>query len=159
MPSSICPFVGKLCNSIRHFCCSCFFDDINEKVKIERKAYFGVKNRIIIGNNSGFGENFHVQGADVEIGNFVMMGPNVTIIGRGHTFDSVDIPMIKQGITPKGKIIIEDDVWIGRGVTILPGCRHIGKGVIIGACSVVTKDVPQFEIWAGNPAHCIKKRV
>lgn len=151
--------MGKICNSIRHFCCSCFFESIDTKVRIERKAYFGVNNKISIRKSSGFGVNFHVQGADVEIGNDVMMAPNVTIIGRGHVFDSVDKPMIKQGVTPKGKIIIGDDVWIGRNVTILPGCKHIGKGAVIGACSVVTKDIPQFEIWAGNPAHCIKKRI
>ena len=111
-----------------------------------------------IGKNSGIGKNFHLQGCNLTIGKYVMMAPNVTIIGNGHIIDSVDIPMIKQGVTPKGCLLIEDDVWIGRGVTILPGCHYIGKGAVIGACAVVTKNVPPYEIWAGNPAHCIKRR-
>ena len=131
---------------------------INKKCRIENNAYFGVNNKISIGESSGFGNNFHIQGCDLTIGRYVMMAPNVTIIGNGHIMDSIDMPMVKQGVTPKGHLVIEDDVWLGRGVTILPGCHHIGKGVVIGACSVVTKDIPDYEVWAGNPAHCIRKR-
>lgn len=53
---------------------------------------------------------------------------------------------------------IESDVWIGARVTVLPGCRHIGRGAIIGACAVVTKDVPDFAVVAGNPAKVMKYR-
>ncbi len=52
----------------------------------------------------------------------------------------------------------ESDVWIGARVTVLPGCRHIGRGAIIGACAVVTKDVPDFAVVAGNPAKVMKYR-
>ena len=55
-------------------------------------------------------------------------------------------------------LYIGDDVWIGRNVTILPGCKIIGTGCVIGACSVVTKDIPDYEVWAGNPARFIKRR-
>jgi len=55
-------------------------------------------------------------------------------------------------------LIIGNDVWIGDGVTILPGCKSIGDGAIIGAASVVTKDVESFSIIAGNPAKVIRKR-
>jgi maltose O-acetyltransferase len=54
---------------------------------------------------------------------------------------------------------IDDDVWIGARAMILPGCKHIGKGVIIGAGSVVTKDIPDYAIVGGNPARVIKYRI
>ena len=62
-----------------------------------------------------------------------------------------------QGSTRKW-VIIEDDVWIGTRAIILPGTR-IGKGSIIGAGSVVTKDVPQYSIVGGNPARILKTRL
>lgn len=52
--------------------------------------------------------------------------------------------MNKQGSEGKTPLYIESDVWIGARVTVLPGCRHIGRGAIIGACAVVTKDVPDL---------------
>jgi acetyltransferase-like isoleucine patch superfamily enzyme len=59
----------------------------------------------------------------------------------------------------RGACVIEDDVWIGANVIILPGCRMIGTGAVIGAGAVVTKDVPQFAIVAGNPAKQIGERL
>lgn len=158
LPSSITPIFGPLFNSIRKLCCRLIFSSISGKVRIERRAYWGLNNRISMGESSGLGENFHLQGADLEIGKYVMMAPNVTILGNGHNYTSLEKPMVKQGTTSKGKLVIEDDVWIGRNVTILPGCNKIGHGVVIGACSVVTKNIPAYEVWAGNPAHCIKRR-
>lgn len=55
-------------------------------------------------------------------------------------------------------LVIGHDVWIGARVTILPGCRRIGNGAIIGAGAVVTRDVPAFTIVGGNPARPIRKR-
>lgn len=57
----------------------------------------------------------------------------------------------------KGDTVIENDVWIGQNVTVLPGV-HIGNGAIIGANSVVTKDVPAYHVAGGNPARIIRKR-
>lgn len=66
--------------------------------------------------------------------------------------------MIEQGSLPKSTLTIEDDVWIGARVTILKGYKKIGKGSVIGAGSVVTHDVPQYSVVAGNPEKLIKKR-
>jgi carbonic anhydrase/acetyltransferase-like protein (isoleucine patch superfamily) len=54
--------------------------------------------------------------------------------------------------------VIEDDVWIGHNAMILPGCRRIGRGAIIGAGAVVTRDVPRYTIVAGNPARPLRER-
>lgn len=109
-----------------------------------------------IGDNSGIGQFSEIYG-DVRIGNDVMMGTNCIIYTVNHAFDRLDIPMRQQGSSDVKPVIIGDDVWIGGRVTILPGV-HIGRGAIIGAGAVVTKDVPEFAIVGGNPAKILKYR-
>ena len=123
---------------------------------IEKGAWFGRGTRLRIGDNSGLGVNCVVPNGSI-IGNDVMMGPNCYIHSQNHAFDRIDIPMIQQGFKECKPIIIEDDVWIGRDVTIMVG-RHVSKGSIIAACSVLTKDFPEYSIIGGNPAQLIKKR-
>ena len=86
-----------------------------------------------------------------------MMGTGVKIYSRNHQFSNINIPMCKQGFQPVNPVIIEDDVWIGGSVIILPGV-HVSKGAILGAGAVVTKDVPAYVIVGGNPAKVIKYR-
>ena len=83
------------------------------------------------------------------------MGPNCTIYSQNHNFSDCSIPIIKQGMSQIEPVTIGDDVWIGKNVTILPGV-NIGSHSIIGACAVVTKDIPEWAIAVGNPA-IIKK--
>lgn len=106
----------------------------------------------------GLGHCFSVQGADLKIGDFVMMAQNVLIVGSGHRYDRTDIPMGQQGDLERSFIEIGNDVWIGARVTILGGCHRIDNGAIIGAGAVVTKDVPDYAIVGGNPAKVIKYR-
>ncbi|NLK11099.1 MAG: maltose O-acetyltransferase [Staphylococcus equorum] len=93
----------------------------------------------------------------VVIGENVMMGPYCYIYTTNHAFDRIDIPMIEQGYAKPKKVVIGNDVWIGSRVTILPGVT-VGNGVIIGASSVVTHDIPDYVIVAGNPAKIIRYR-
>ena len=74
-----------------------------------------------------------------------------------HAFDCTGIPMMQQGFDTERPVTIDDDVWIGDRVLILAGV-HVGKGAIIGAGAVVTKDVPPYAIVGGNPAHIIRMR-
>ncbi len=76
----------------------------------------------------------------------------------GHNHDRTDIPMGHQGSTTSTPLHIAGDVWIGARAIILPGCRRIGHGAIIGAGAVVTKDVPDWAVVGGNPARIIKSR-
>ena len=109
-----------------------------------------------LGDYSGIGENCILNGP-VTIGKNVIMGPECVFFTKNHMFSRTDIPIRLQGYTETKPIIIEDDVWIGQRVIVLPGV-HIGEGSIIGAGSVVTKDIPPFVVAAGNPARIVKHR-
>ena len=90
------------------------------------------------------------------IGNNVMIAGHCMIIPNEHTYISKEKTILDQGASSKG-IVIEDDVWIGHSCSILDGVR-IGKGAVIGAGSVVTKDIPPYTVVAGVPAKMIKMR-
>jgi acetyltransferase-like isoleucine patch superfamily enzyme len=115
---------------------------------------------ISVGHNSHVSRNCQINGpypGDIQIGSNVMVGPYVMVTSVIHNFADIDIPMKKQGLSSK-PVVIEDDVWIGGHSTILPGVR-IGKGAVIGAGSVVTKDVEAFAIQGGVPARKIRSRL
>jgi len=97
-----------------------------------------------------------VLGEDVAIGNHVRIASHTVIAAENHIFDRLDVPIASQGCQSRG-IVIEDDVWIGAGCAILDGVT-IGTGAVIGAGSVVTKDVEQFSVVAGTPARLIRMR-
>ena len=91
------------------------------------------------------------------IGNNVRIANSSIFIPSNHNFSNIDIPIWQQGETSKG-IVLEDDIWIGSNVTVLDGV-HIAKGVIVGAGSVVTKNLDrEYAIYAGVPAKFIKFR-
>jgi len=92
----------------------------------------------------------------VKIGSNVIMGPGVRIFSENHKYKDATVPIRHQGETRMG-VVIEDDCWVGSGVTILDGVT-ICTGTLIAAGSVVAKDIPSFSIVAGVPAKIIKKR-
>lgn len=97
-------------------------------------------------------------GPHVKLGHFCMVSDHVNIIGDDHVFDRPGVPVILGGVPKKSpETVLEDDVWIGHGSTIMRGCR-LGEGCIVAANSVVTKDVKPFSIVAGVPARPIKMR-
>ena len=127
---------------------------VGKYINVERGARFAMSTTI--GEHSGIGVNSKLYGT-VRIGNNVMMGPDCYIYAYNHNTKRTDIPMNQQGIAAERPVEIGNDVWIGSRVTILPGV-HIGDGAIIGAASVVTKDVPSYAVVGGNPAKVIKYR-
>lgn len=127
-------------------------------LNVENGVYFGNGKDIMAGNEVGFGSNFKVMNRSMIIGSYIMMAEDILVLGGTHNSTSLDIPMKHQGGGGKTPLVIDDDVWIGARAIILPGCRHIGKGVIIGAGSVVTKDIPDYAIVGGNPARIIRYR-
>ncbi|EGC2524492.1 CatB-related O-acetyltransferase, partial [Escherichia coli] len=124
-------------------------------------CYFGHKvnlsKNVEIGDYCYIGQ-YSFIGSNTKIGNFAIFSDNVNFIGSDHKFDVVGTPIILAGIPEFQPLTtVGDDVWLGHGVTVMRGI-NIGTGAIIGANSVVTKNVPEYEIWAGIPAVKIKDR-
>lgn len=120
----------------------------------ECNIYIADGKDISIGMTCQINENVYLQGAI--IGNHVMIAPNVAIITKSHSYQNLHVPMIFQEQT-YGKSIIEDDVWIGRNAVIMPGIK-IGRGSIVAAGAVVTKNIEPNSIVGGVPAKLIKFR-
>ena len=113
---------------------------------------------IKIGEDCLIGEFNVIRGqGGVSIGDRVFTSPGTQLISVNHVFDDPSIPFTQQGITAEG-ITIEEDVWLGSNVVITDGV-HIGKGAVIAAGAVVTKDVPAHTIAAGVPAAIIREIV
>lgn len=113
---------------------------------------------IIIGMNTSLGlRNFLHGGGGIRIGKDCLIGPDVRIFSLNHNFVNTVMPIRLQGESGS-EVIIEDNVWIGAGTTILPGVR-IGSGSIVGAGSVVTKNFGMNSVVAGVPARLIKSRL
>ncbi|MBN8569583.1 MAG: acyltransferase [Ignavibacteria bacterium] len=154
LPNSNFPF-GKLFNAVRVFLAKGFIRYTGSKVTLESNIFFGDGRDIEIGNNLQINEECWIR--NCKIGNDVMIAPYVMILNYGHNIDNVNIPMIQQGVKFYEQTIIEDDVWIGARAVILPGVK-IGKGSVVAAGSVVTKNVEAYTIVAGNPAKLIRSR-
>lgn len=118
------------------------------------KTYGG---SITIGNECSINPYTIIYGhGNTTIGNNVLIAGGCMLIPSNHNFSRIDIPINTQGEKSIG-IVIEDDVWIGHGCSILDGVR-IEKGSIVGAGSVVTHHVESYSIVAGVPARLVKKR-
>ena len=114
---------------------------------------------IIIGNNVSFNDNVMLNadcGGYILIGDNVLIGPNVVFRASNHNYIKKDT-LIKQQGHKKGRIIIEDDVWIGANVVILPDVV-IKKGSVVAAGAVVSKDVESYKVVGGIPAKVISER-
>ncbi len=111
---------------------------------------------IILGKNVRIGSGAHVMG-NVSMGNDIMVAPNVVIAGGTHGMARNGIPMVFQPSESEMPVNIGSDVWIGANSVIAGGVR-IGTGAVIGAGSIVVKDVPEYAVFAGNPAKLIRYR-
>jgi acetyltransferase-like isoleucine patch superfamily enzyme len=115
--------------------------------------------KILIGNDVSMEYDCHIGSINrVEIGNHVLIASRVYISDHTHgEITNADLLVVpnKRLIVSKGPIIIEDEVWLGEGVIILPNVR-IGRSAIIGANSVVTHNIPPYSVAVGSPAKVIK---
>ena len=113
---------------------------------------------LIIGNNFSMNSNSQLGTSfgKIIIGDDCAIAPNCVLRASNHTFDNVNIPFREQGHT-YGEIMIEDDVWISSNCVITANTK-IAKSSIIGAGSVVTKDVEPYSIMGGVPVKLIRKR-
>lgn len=137
---------------------------IGEKFSISKFCFLfsqdpAGKSELVIGNRVSLNCNVMINadcGGKIHIGNNVIIGPMTVLRASNHNFGNVNIPIRDQGHSA-GFIVIEDDVWIGACVVILPNVT-IGKGAVIGAGSIVTKSIPSMAIAVGNPARVIRFR-
>lgn len=116
--------------------------------------------KLNFGNNCNIGPYNHITCInEIKIGDGFLSGRWVTITDNSHgsnTFSEQLIPPGERSLFSKGAIVIGKNVWIGDKATILPGV-NVGDGVIIGANSVVTEDIPSNCIACGNPAKIVKQ--
>lgn len=136
-----------------------------EQIRIGKNVYIGhrtilkgyYQNEIVIGDHTWIGQNCFFHGAGgIRIGKGVGIGPTVQILTSMHRSEDLTKPVLAHPLEFK-EVVIEDGSDIGIGSIILPGIR-VGEGAIVGAGSVVTKEVPPFCIVAGNPAKFLRKR-
>lgn len=153
LPPSASRF-GPLSKRLRSWAGRHILAQCGHSVNIERGASFGANVRL--GDRSGIGLNCHLRGP-ITIGDDVMMAPEVMILTTAHVSDDLDRPMREQGNRLNEPVIVGDDVWIGARAIILPGV-NVGAHSIIGAGSVVTRDIPEWSVAVGNPAAVVRSR-
>lgn len=136
-----------------------------ENIEIGNNVYIGHnsilkgyhKNFLKIGDNSWIGQMCYMHSAGcITIGQAVGIGPCVKILTSVHKEKNLENPIITNDLE-FDEVIIHDNCDIGIGSIILPGVT-IGEGSIVGAGSVVTKDIPKYSVFAGNPARLLRTR-
>ena len=120
-----------------------------------------LKGNIVIGNSVsiGHGAVFMSTGAKLSVHDYVVMGPNVTIYSGDHIIEISDSDKKKTNDPQKydADVVIESGCWIGTRAIILKGVT-VGRGSVIGAGAIVTKDVPPYSVYIGVPSARIKPR-
>ena len=111
-----------------------------------------VRDRVFI----GFGCEFNVR-RRIEIGSDCLIASGCKFIDHDHGSVRRDVPMRGQTDGPEAEILLEEDVWLGANVIVLKGVR-VGRGAIVAAGAIVTKDIASYEIWGGVPARKMGER-
>jgi maltose O-acetyltransferase len=147
---------GRWARVVRGALARQMLDACGRDVNVEHGASFGSGKGIRLGDRSDIGLDSVFIGP-VRIGKDVMMGPRCMFLSDRHAIYDPSRPMNRQGFLEPLEIVIEDNVFIGAGVTVLAGVR-IGTGSVVGAGAVVVRDVPAWTVVAGNPATVVKHR-
>ncbi|HEV8324833.1 MAG TPA: DapH/DapD/GlmU-related protein [Myxococcota bacterium] len=136
-----------------------------ENVEIGEDVYVGHRavlkgyhlNRLVVGDGTWIGQNVFIHAAGgVRIGRDVGIGPGVTILTSQHEEPARDVPVLHAPVR-MAPVVVEDDGDLGVGSILLPGVT-VGRGAIVGAGAVVTRDVPAYAVVAGNPAKLLRTR-
>ena len=156
LPDSYSKIFGKPSNWLRVFCVKHIVKECGKIDTVNRRAYFGNGANVELGDHCTLGANTSIPN-DTIVGAYSMVSRQTYILHGNHCFDRTDIPIKCQGSYPDKQTIIEDDVWIGMRSFLTPG-RHVKKGTIVAAGSVLTHDFPEFSIVGGAPAKLIRMR-
>lgn len=156
-------FLSRGSRRVRMYMLRPLFGSCGKNVSFDPDGFYSFRN-IHIGDHVGLGMRPILVAAlsEIRIGSHVMFGPEVTIRGGNHRTDLVGRHMTEVGPAEKRPsddqgVIIEDDVWIGTRAIILCGVK-IGRGAIVAAGAVVTRNVPPYAVVGGVPAKVIKYR-
>ena len=155
-------FIDKVSNKLYSFFCKRLFLKYGRNVSISKGSFFSFRN-IVLGDNVFIGKGAYfstIIKSGIVIGDKVMFGPNVSLIGGNHNIKQVGSYMYdveNKNDDDDLPIIIERDVWIGANVVILKGVT-IGEGSVVAAGAVVLKSVPSYSIVVGNPGKVLRKR-
>ena len=132
---------------------------IGRGVMIRPSSYYGgdLGCGLTMGEHSSIGPHGYIGcSGKITIGKNVMFGPKCSLFAENHVFSDIESSIKSQGVEQKG-IVVEDDCWIGSSVTILDGVT-IGRGSVIGAGTLVTKDVPAGSVVVDRREKSIKNR-
>jgi len=152
------PFPGfRYYYKIRYLLCKKILSSCGKNIVVKNKCYFGDGSKLKVGNFTQLGQNARLNGP-ITIGDNVLMGPDVVIMGVTHDISDTSKPMIDpSNPSLENPVIIGNNVWIGTRVIIMPGVK-IGDNSIIGAGAVVTKSFSANSIIGGVPAKFIKNK-
>jgi acetyltransferase-like isoleucine patch superfamily enzyme len=148
---------GKLGLALRYILLKSIAKKCGDNVSIHPDCYIFAADNLEIGDNVSIHPMCYIDATGgIEIGDDVSIAHAVSILSTSHNYLDHNVPIKDQGCDYK-KTVIGNNVWLGAKATIMYG-KHIGDGVIIGANSVVTRDVENNMIAAGSPAKVIKER-
>lgn len=129
-------------------------------IRPSTRVYAGNSQSLVsFGNGTEIGEHSTISSNNsIVFGNNVLTGPHIFIADHNHAYENPLLPVSIQGVkcNTTDEVVIGDGSWLGTNVVIV-GNVHIGKHCVIGANSVVTKDIPDYSVAAGIPAKVIKK--
>lgn len=151
---------------------------LNIIVRLEGGQMVSATLRAVLSQHYGVELGHHSYGSLAEpgradrgtvVGRYVSIGPDVRRFGASHPLDKPSMHPYwynaalghagQDDDVPRSRCEIGHDSWIGAGATILPGCTRIGIGAVVGAASVVVRDVPDFAVVVGNPARVVRYRL
>lgn len=129
-------------------------------IRPSTRVYAGnSKSLVSFGNGTEIGEHSTISSNNrIVFGNDVLTGPHIFVADHNHAYENPLLPISKQGVkcNTTDEVMIGDGSWLGTNVVVV-GDVHIGKHCVIGANSVVTKDIPDYSVAAGIPAKVIKR--
>ena len=161
------PFLAAIYYSLRYRCLVSF----RARVQMSKNISFGESTvvkpyamiltqggRISFGKHCAISSFNHISNGleDIRVGDYVRLGPHVTVLGGSRNFKDRNCLILEQGSHHK-PVTIGNDVLVGAGAVIMPGC-NIGEGAVIGSLTLVNIDVPSYSIVAGVPAKIIGER-
>ena len=157
--TNVCTWGGDICpQPIRNIFFKLLLKGFGKNSTIDYRTYIRYPSHVKIGSHTTINRgcrliaSWHYKDVEISIGSHVAVAPEVCFFAAGHDHARKDLP------DTAASIVVHDYVWIGARSIILQGVT-IGEGAVIGAGSVVTKDIPPYTIAAGVPARVIKKRV